>query len=137
MSIKTNIGSAGVNQTNNDSGLTIDWSSANSGFMPWAVQSSSYITAGATASVGMNIVSSSAAITASMPLATGCPGAMFIFRSTSAHGHVISSSSGLITNTSVAANTIAFPALANQCATLLSDGNRFQVLFNSSGSTVA
>ena len=83
MSIKTNIGSTGVNQTNNDSGLTIDWSSSNSGFMPWAVQSSSYITTGATASVGMNIISSSAAITASMPLATGCPGAMFILRSTS------------------------------------------------------
>lgn len=134
MSIKTNIGSTGVNQTNNESGLTIDWSAANSGFMPWAVQSSSYITVGATASVGMNIISSSAAITASMPLATGCPGAMFILRSTSAHGHVVSSSSGF-TGTTGNANTIVFLASLNQSAAVVSDGNRYLIIGLSSGST--
>lgn len=84
---------------------------------------------------GVYEVSGVAAVTVSMPLASTVPGAQFVFRSTSAHAHVltgsawakgerafagISGSAGIVDGAA-----IVFPAIIGTSVVLVSDGNKY------------
>jgi len=84
---------------------------------------------------GVYTVSGTAAVTVTMPLASTVPGAQFVFRTTSAHAHVltgsawakgerafagISGSAGIVDGAA-----IVFPAVLGSSVVLVSDGNKY------------
>lgn len=63
-----------------------------SGFSPFKLDSVPVLNTAATASAGASLISGSAARTVQLPLASDNTGAMFLFRITSPHAHVLTAS---------------------------------------------
>ncbi|TXH08170.1 MAG: hypothetical protein E6R04_11410 [Spirochaetes bacterium] len=94
--IKTRIDTAlGVVSTNNATGIQIERTTENRGFSPFKVDSTLAVTGSATLAAGhagVTTLSGSGVLTQVLPLASACPGAEFVFRSLSAHAHVLTGS---------------------------------------------
>lgn len=142
MSIKTTIGSTGVTETNSADGCVIDFSTSNAGFLPWAPASASYITAHITMSAGLaglNIMSGTAGITASLPNPSTCMGTMFFFKGGSSHTHVITASAGASLLIDIGPYNPQYSKimLYNSTCALFSDGSRYCLMFSTTGSAIA
>lgn len=135
MPIKTRIDTtSGPVSTNNDTGISIERNNANRGFGPYAVDSvptigSSTLTAG---DAGVNVISGSGVQTVVMPLASSCPGALFIFRAGSASAHVVTSSqetpgSTVFVSGSTVGAKVTFAASVGTSVILRSTGVHFVV----------
>lgn len=134
-------------------GTQIDAHVSSSGFMPfkaqstWAHTTASVATAqgGFPARAGMSTISSSVAETISLPAASSNAGAIFAFRLTSNHQHVITASAetggtrGIVAKDGVlSGSALTFTAGAvNNGATLLCDGARFHLIAGSGSITGA
>ena len=139
MTIKTTIGSNGVTETNNASGCVIDFSTSNSGFLPWGPASASYILSNVTMSSGMaglNIISGTAGITASLPNPATCVGTMFVFCGVSAQFHIVTASTaaGLIDD---GENGVSKISIYQGSVGIFCDGLRYNLMFASSGSVAS
>jgi hypothetical protein len=141
MTIKTTISTNGVVQTNNDSGFVVEFNTSNQGFLPFMPGTASLITSNVTMSAGnaglVYISGASAPVSASLPAAANCAGAMFTIRSTSNHAHVITGSSKFVNYLADReASKISLIGI-NQGFTVISDGHIYHLLSLSSGSSPA
>lgn len=136
MPLKTRIDTAqGPVTTNDDTGITIERTTANRGFGPFPVDSvptigSSTLVAG---SAGVNIISGSGVQTVVLPLVSTCPGAEFVFKAGSASAHIVTSSqetpgTTVIVSGSVVGAKLTFAASVGAAAILKSDGTHFIVV---------
>lgn len=124
----------GVVTSKNSSGVSFERDSQSTGFYPFKVDSTQTFTANATLSngdCGVNIISASTAavLTMSLPAASGCAGAMFLFRCGNAAGHVITgSAASSIALTGSLGSKLTLGNTTNAAVALQSDGNLFHVL---------
>lgn len=148
MTIGTRVDSTlGPVASNNGNGLTVERNASNAGFMPFKVDSVPAITGSSTmtlANAGVNTMSGTSALTLVLPLASDCPGAEFMFRSLSAHAHIITASqetAGVRNLYNVTASTngsrATLPAVVGASIYLKSDGNTFFILAASGSLTIA
>ena len=91
---------------------------------------------------GLHTVSGSAAITTVLPLASTAAGSMFVFRSLSAHAHVITGSQEVngtvaLTDGTSQGSSLALSAVVNSSVALLCDGANWIVMANSGSLTVS
>ena len=96
---------------------------------------------------GVYTVSGNSVVTTTMPLASDAPGAMFIFRTLSAHAHILTGSQETagtkvfcgFPGTSVAAqgSSLALPAVVGSSVALISDGKSFLVTAVSGSCTIS
>lgn len=120
--------------TKNSSGVSIERDNQSVGFYPFRVDSTQTFTANATliaGDCGVNIISASTAavLTMSLPAASGCAGAMFMFRCGNAAAHVITgSAANSIALTGSLGSKITLGNTTNSAVALQSDGNLFHVL---------
>jgi len=87
---------------------------------------------------GFYTVSGGSALTITLPAATTVPGAQWIFRSLSAHAHVLSGAAGgsvRYTNGTSDGGMITFPATVGSSVVMQSDGLTYIVLGNSGSMT--
>lgn len=138
MPLKTRIDTAlGPVTYKDDTGISIERTTANRGFAPFPVDGvptigSSTLTAG---DGGVNIISGSGVQTVVLPTAASCPGAEFVFRVGSASAHVVTSSqetagSTVIVSGSVAGAKITFDSSVGASVILKSTGAHFIVVGN-------
>lgn len=141
---RTRIGSQGAITTTGD-GVGIEKDSANTGFAPWSTASGS-LTAGATLTAGqaagVNTISGSAALTIVLPTAAASVGSYMVFRTLSAHAHVITASQETAGTTPIASTTqhgsrITLPAVVGSSVALISDGANILIVGNSGTLTIA
>ena len=132
----------GVVTTDNSSGFSVERSTSNLGFAPYAVDSIYAVTSSRTlvaGDAGVSTLSSSVAavLTCSMPTAASTPGATFVFRNTSNHAHVLTGSQEaagtkvFISQLSGAAgqgSKLVLSGTSGGTALLQSDGRLFHVL---------
>lgn len=124
----------GVNTSKNSSGLSAERDSQNKGFYPWQVDSTQTFTSNTTlvaGDAGVNIISASNAslLTMSLPSASACPGAMFLFVAGNAAGHVLTGShSNAFVLTGTFGTKLTFGSTTNSSVALQSNGVSFMVL---------
>jgi hypothetical protein len=133
----------GVVSTNNDQGFSIEKNSANYGFSPYKVDSTTAKTADATlvaGDAGVLTISGTAAKTMTMPSSSLCPGSMWTFTNLSeGKQHALTSSAGWssgLTATAFQDGTSAGSKLTLSGAigttvTLISNGRSYIVLGSS------
>jgi hypothetical protein len=153
MAVKTQIGTSGVVQTKDASGCVIAQDGANSGFLPYTNGVSSTQTADITltvANAGITVLSASTGVlTATMPSCASAIGSLFVFRSTSLSGQVLTGSATdagkkcfvvqpvapITASYACAGSKLLMASPAGSSVAMLSDGNSWLVL-SSSGSLV-
>lgn len=150
MTIGTRIDkTSGPVATNNSSGLSVERDSLNAGFGPFKVDAVQAITSATTLTngdAGVNTVSGSGAVTNVMPLASACPGAMFVFRNGSASAHALTGSqetagtkvfvSQFSGSNGGSGSKLTLGAGVNQAVILFSDGVNFHVTSFSGSITI-
>jgi len=155
---KTRIDSRGVVTTPGGSGVTLGSATTFSKGATFATSSqfqeeitlksgsiSDVVPIGADANIvrgGVYTLSGDSEITASLPTPADVPGAMFIFRSISAHAHMITSSNvtqdlETITDGSSEGARIALDSVIGSSAALVCDGRSYLVLASSGTVTYA
>ncbi len=141
----------GVVTTDNSSGFSVERSTSNLGFAPYAVDSIYAVTSSLTLAAGdagVVTLSSSVAgvLTEVLPTAASTPGATFVFRTTSAHAHILTGSQEangtkvIISQLSGAAgqgSKLTLNAAQGSSVFLQSDGRLFHVLSFSGSFTIA
>lgn len=143
MTIGTRIDStSGPVSTKDTNGLTVERNGSNKGFGPFQVDAVVAITANGTltpANAGVNTISGSSALTEVLPLASACPGAEFVFRSLSAHAHILTGSQETAGTRNIvcafsssngstsSGNKFTFGATVGNSVILKSDGLSFHV----------
>ena len=144
--VKTRINSAkGAVTTLNDTGVSIEANSANYGFSPYKVDSVNAITSTTTlvpGHAGLTTISSSTALTLTMPSASLAPGAMFTFRNLSAHAHALTGSQEVagtlvFCDATNHGSKIALSNTVGRSVSLLCDGLSFMVLGSSGSYTIS
>ena len=136
--------SVGVKVVADQSGLQIDSALSLSTTPTVAVQA---LTAASTlVNGGVYTVSSSAALTTVMPLASSTPGSTFVFRCVSAHAHIFTGSqetAGTLvfagqpgTTPETQGSRLTLPATVGSSVALISDGLKFLVMAASGSATV-
>ncbi len=150
--VRTRVRAEGAICEGNGSGFGIDKDSSNSGFMPWAQSTGSItatvsLTAGQAAGVS-TVSGTSAALTVSLPSAALTAGSMIVFRSLSAHAHIVSASgdagntitrqvfSGTAGMVSGLGSRVTFPATVGTSCVLFSDGLSYCLIGGSGTLTV-
>jgi len=130
MATGTRVSSVGVVTTNNTTGFEVAQASGNKGFVPYMVDSTTAFTTSSTVSVndaGVCTVSGNVVHTLTMPLASACPNAEFVFRATSAHAHILTGSSTFV-GTGSTGTRVTLNSTINSSVYLKSDGEAFYVL---------
>ena len=112
--------------------------SPNSGFGPAPLSTTALTGTAVLTQPGVYTISSSVAgvITVRMPVASTMPGSYWVFRSLSAHAHIVSQSQSEtatepMTNGTTNGNQIALPAVIGSSVALMGDGLNYLVLGNS------
>jgi hypothetical protein len=140
MAISTRLdNTVGVNSSNNASGITVEANDSNKGFQPFMVDAVTALTATSTLTAGqagLLTVSGAAVITSSLPAASSCPNAEFVFRTLSAHAHVITGSSNIVCTGSVGTKFVLNATLGSS-AVLKSDGLAYLCLAFRNTPTIA
>ncbi len=150
--IKTRISTAqGVVSTNDANGIEIERNTGNRGFSPYRVDSVQAITGSVTLTAGhagVVTLSGSSALTDVLPLASACPGAEFVFRSLSAHAHILTGSQETAGTRNImcplssangptsSGNKFTFGAAVGNSVILKSDGLSFHVMSYSGSFTL-
>ncbi|NBP03223.1 MAG: hypothetical protein EBU90_24620 [Proteobacteria bacterium] len=146
---------SGVVTTDNSSGFSVERNTSNVGFAPYKVDSIYAVTSSLTLAAGdagVITLSSSVAgvLTEVMPTAASTPGATFIFRTTSAHAHILTGSQeangtkvfiNRLTGSGVTSDQqgsrLTLNAAQGSSVFLQSDGRLFHVLAYSGSFTIA
>lgn len=154
-SVGVSIGSQGVVESNNASGVQLAESTSNAGFMPFPVASAADVDTVSTATkvfaageAGIHVLSSSTgAISGTLPLASLAAGGLYTFRCGSAHAHFLSASletvgtkaicmrSGSAQATVWNGSKATLEAVVGTSVTLFCDGKSFCIM-TASGSVV-
>lgn len=126
-------GAKGVNTTRNGVGTSVERNNQNKGFYPFQVDSTQTFSSNTTllaGDAGVNIVSSSGTVlTMSLPSASACPGAMWVFRAGSTQAHVLTGShANSFVITGAFGSKLTFGSTLSSSVALQSDGNAFIVL---------
>jgi hypothetical protein len=143
----------GVVTTDNSSGFSVERSTSNLGFAPYAVDSIYAVTSSTTlvaGDAGVITIAGGGALTEVMPTAASTAGATFIFRTTSAHAHILTGSQeangtkvfvNRLTGSGVASDQqgsrLTLNAALGSSVILQSDGRLFHVLSFSGSFTIA
>lgn len=146
MAIRTRIDSTtGTVSTKDLSGTLLGRDASNKGFLPFpddSVLTASTTSALSVANCGLNVVSSSAAVTLTMPDANGVAGGMLAFRMGSAHAHILTASlaplgSTPFTDGTAKGSKVTFAVGVGNSAVFMSDGVNFLVMGRSGSLTIA
>ena len=133
----------GMKLEKNGTGLVFDGASGSPSYTIQSITAASTLTVG-----GVYTVSGNSAVTTVMPLASEVPGATFIFRSTSAHAHVLTGSqetagtkvfAGMFGASGVngQGSSLALNAVQGSSVALISDGKSFLLSALSGSCTIS
>lgn len=132
MTISTRIdGAKGVGSTNNANGTTIERDSGNKGFAPFQVDSQATFTTSSNVGAGdagLCVVSGNVVHTLTMVSASDVPNAEYVFRTTSAHAHILTGSNNTFVGTGSSGTRLALSGTVGSSVVIKSDGNAFIVL---------
>lgn len=140
-----------VTSTGDVGGLGVERNTQNRGFGPFKVDSTLAVTGSSTllpGDAGIVTLSSGAAITEVLPLASACPGATFIFRSLSAQAHILTASQetggtknivcplSTSNGATSSGNKFTFGSVVGNSVVMQSDGLSFHILSYSGSFTL-
>lgn len=131
MTVNTTINSSqGVVSLNNSSGITLEANTNNSGFMPYTLGVNATLTTTpvtlSAGNAGVYWLSGASAITVVMPDPSTCPSSVFVFRSLTAVGNILSGSgTKFFTNGNSAGGQMTLSSAIGASQVLLSDGSSF------------
>lgn len=137
MAIRTRIDSTtGTVSTKDLSGALIGRDASNKGMHPFP--DDSVLTASSTSTLtsvncGLTVVSGTAALTLTMPVANEVAGGVFAIRVGSAHAHILTASQAavgalLFTDGTARGSKVTFPAVVGHSAVFFADGVNFVVM---------